>query len=213
MNSRTPNTKQTGDLSVARIVARLVELERVVSIPFGDNARYDLIVEIDDRLLRVQCKTGRLEGGAIVFPVSSSAAHRGGGRRSYHGEVDAFAVHSPDTAQVLVVPSKQSRIAARRHGFACTNPSTGSGAASVQPLPTFSDRSAAPADLTGLDRIDIIRGCSPIAQLVERRTVNLMAAHTGNRVVNTPLIRGTLRRKLRQSRASRPRSLTRAGHV
>lgn len=104
MKSRTPNTKHTGDLSVARIVARLVELERVVSIPFGDNARYDLIVELVDRLLRVQCKTGRLEGGAIVFPVSSSAAHRGDGRRSYHGEVDAFAVHCPDTLQVLWIP-------------------------------------------------------------------------------------------------------------
>ena len=104
MKSRTPNTKHTGDLSVARIVARLVELERVVSIPFGDNARYDLIVELVDRLLRVQCKTGRLAGGAIVFPVCSSAAHRGGGRRSYHGEVDAFAVHCPDTAQILMVP-------------------------------------------------------------------------------------------------------------
>ena len=104
MNPRKPSTKQTGDLSVGRILARLLELERVVSIPFGDNARYDLVVEIDGRLLRVQCKTGRLEGGAIVFPVSSSAAHRGGGRRSYHGQVDAFAVHCPDTAQVLMIP-------------------------------------------------------------------------------------------------------------
>jgi len=104
LNPRTPNTKQTGDVSVARILARLLELERVVSIPFGDNARYDLVVEVEGRLLRVQCKTGRLERGAIVFPVSSSAAHRGGGRRSYHGEVDAFAVHCPDTAQVLMVP-------------------------------------------------------------------------------------------------------------
>lgn len=104
MNPRTTNTKQTGDISVARILARLLEPERVVSIPFGDNARDDIVVEIDGRLLRVQCKTGRLEGGAIVFPVSSSTAHRGGGRRSYHGAVDAFAVHCPDTAQILMVP-------------------------------------------------------------------------------------------------------------
>ena len=76
----------------------------MVSIPFGDNARHDLVVEVDGKLLRIQCKTGRLRSGAIVFPVSSSAAHRGQGRRSYHGEVDAFAVHCPDTAQVLLVP-------------------------------------------------------------------------------------------------------------
>ena len=97
-------SKDIGDIGVARIIARLVELGRVVSIPFGDNARYDLVVETDGRLLRIQCKTGRLRSGAIVFPVSSSAAHRGRGRRSYHGEVDAFGIHCPDTAQVLLVP-------------------------------------------------------------------------------------------------------------
>ena len=98
------NTKHTGDTSVSRILAKLIETGHTVSLPFGDNARYDLICDFNGQLLRLQCKTGRLSNGAIVFPVSSSAAHRGSGRRAYHGEIDAFAVFCPQTAHVLLVP-------------------------------------------------------------------------------------------------------------
>jgi hypothetical protein len=98
------STKQIGDIAVAHILARLVASGFTVCLPFGDNARYDLVCERQGPLLRVQCKTGRLLAGAIVFPVSSSACHRSAGRRSYHGEVDAFAVHCPDTGDILLVP-------------------------------------------------------------------------------------------------------------
>jgi hypothetical protein len=122
------NPKRVGDLSVARILARLIGAGHTVCMPFGDNARYDLICDIDGRLLRVQCKTGRLATGAIVFPVSSSATHRGRGRRGYAGEVDAFGVYCPQTDQTLLVPAcdlasckreVRLRVAAARNGQAC----------------------------------------------------------------------------------------------
>jgi hypothetical protein len=42
-----------------------------VSIPFGTNQRYDLIVDLGDRLVRVQCKTGRLRDGTIKFATQT----------------------------------------------------------------------------------------------------------------------------------------------
>jgi len=43
-----------------------------VLVPFGENTRYDLVIDDGERLARVQCKTGRLRSGAIVFKVCSS---------------------------------------------------------------------------------------------------------------------------------------------
>jgi hypothetical protein len=87
------NTKSIGELGVARTLTRLLGSGYAVSLPFGDNLRYDLVVDDGQRLLRVQCKTGRLDDkGSIAFPVCSCANHRGLGRRDYHGDVDAFGV-------------------------------------------------------------------------------------------------------------------------
>ncbi len=68
------NTKWIGDLSAAKTLSRLLECGYAVSLPFGDNLRYDLVADDGLQLLRVQCKTGRLDSkGSIKFPVSSSA--------------------------------------------------------------------------------------------------------------------------------------------
>ena len=46
-----------------------------VLISFGENTRYDLVVDRGNQLRRVQCKTGRLRHGAVVFRTCSSYAH------------------------------------------------------------------------------------------------------------------------------------------
>ena len=47
------NTKNKGDVSVAMILAALVSQGNTVSVPWGDNAAYDLVLEMDGKLLRV----------------------------------------------------------------------------------------------------------------------------------------------------------------
>ena len=78
-----------------------------VSVPFGENTRYDLVVDDGDRLLRVQCKTGRLHNGVVVFRTASSYAHHPNPKprqRHYQGQVDAFAVYCPRTGDVYLIP-------------------------------------------------------------------------------------------------------------
>ena len=77
-----------------------------VLVPFGENTRYDLAIDDGASLPRVQCKTGRLRGGAICFSTTSISAHhkRPVSKRSYHGEVDHFAVYCPETGGVYLIP-------------------------------------------------------------------------------------------------------------
>jgi hypothetical protein len=80
-----------------------------VLIPFGENTRYDLVVERGNQLSRVQCKTGRLRKGAVVFRTCSSYAHHPNpkiARRDYLGEIDEFAVFCPETRAVYAIPIK-----------------------------------------------------------------------------------------------------------
>ena len=74
-------------------------------MPFGDNARYDLVIEEDARFVRIQCKTARIRNGAVVFAVASSQYHRGGKRRDYRGQADAFGVFCPDNGCTYIIPA------------------------------------------------------------------------------------------------------------
>jgi hypothetical protein len=78
-----------------------------VAVPFGENVRYDLIVDDGERLSRVQCKTGRLRQGAVRFATCSCYGHHArplDARRDYVGQIDFFAVHCPETLAVYLVP-------------------------------------------------------------------------------------------------------------
>ena len=86
------------------VLAALLRAGKVVLQPFGDNQRYDLVIDDGGTFIRVQCKTGRLKGGAIHFDTCSSQAHRGKGKQDYRGQVEMFAVYFPDKDTVYMVP-------------------------------------------------------------------------------------------------------------
>lgn len=97
--------KTVGERSEVFVLAALVRAGYEVLIaPFTDNRRYDLVIDDGERFLRVQVKTGRLRDGAVIFPTSSSQAHRGRGRQSYRGSCELFAVYCPDNDAVYLVP-------------------------------------------------------------------------------------------------------------
>ena len=78
-----------------------------ILVPFGENTRYDLVIDDGRAFARVQCKTGRLRQGAVRFAVCSCYGHHlrpGNARRDYQGQIDYFGVHCPDTSSVYLVP-------------------------------------------------------------------------------------------------------------
>jgi hypothetical protein len=95
------NHKAIGEWSEAIIIAKFLEVGYGVLVPFGDNRRYDLVIEdADGKFWRLQCKTGWVdsEGAYIQFKTASSYYHTRAGRtshgkRDYRGQIDYFAVY------------------------------------------------------------------------------------------------------------------------
>src|SRR5205085_1552655 len=99
--------KDIGDRSTLAIILALREAGYRVLLPFGENTRYDLAIEADGVLQRVQCKTGHLENGAVFFRTSSSYYHHPNPSvpaKHYLGQVDCFAVYCRATSGVYLVP-------------------------------------------------------------------------------------------------------------
>jgi hypothetical protein len=99
--------KSIGDRSTLAIMTALRGAGYAVLVPFGENTRYDLVIDDGAKLGRIQCKTGRLRKGAVIFRACSSYAHHPNPkvvRRDYLGEIDYFAVYCPETAGVYLVP-------------------------------------------------------------------------------------------------------------
>jgi PD-(D/E)XK endonuclease len=99
--------KDIGDRSMLTIIFAFRLQGWQVLVPFGENTRYDLVVDRGGQLERVQCKTGRLRDGAVTFRCCSSYAHHPNPkviRRDYLGQIDEFAVFCPETQAVYSIP-------------------------------------------------------------------------------------------------------------
>jgi hypothetical protein len=91
------NTKTIGDATEAVVMAEFLKAGFPVLIPFGENTRYDLVVDAGGRFLRVQCKTASSGGDGAI--CSNARSIRLGGPRSalivaqsYRGQADLFGV-------------------------------------------------------------------------------------------------------------------------
>jgi len=99
------DTKSVGDASEAMMISVLVRMGFLVSIPFGENHRYDLVAEMDGLLKRIQVKTGRLRKGVVLFNCCSTHGHRGHPSRPYtENEIDYYGVFCPELGSAYLVP-------------------------------------------------------------------------------------------------------------
>ncbi|NIB98475.1 group I intron-associated PD-(D/E)XK endonuclease [Halobacterium sp. R2-5] len=105
MSAESANSKQVGDETEARILSELVAAGYSVSVPFGDNDKYDLIVDDGETLHRVQCKTAWAnKPETIRFNTHSQTTREGTyHEQTYQNEVDAFAVRYPETESLYWV--------------------------------------------------------------------------------------------------------------
>jgi hypothetical protein len=106
---RKRDTKRIGDLSEAAVIAAFTKLGFHVSVPFGENHRYDLVVDDGEKLSRVQVKTGRVRNGVIMFNCCSTHGHRRTAMktRPYTGQIELLAMYCPDNEKVYVIPEPE----------------------------------------------------------------------------------------------------------
>ena len=113
------DTSQQGLISHTAILNRLVQLGLEVLLPWADHLGYDLayyvveeqrnfgfFVHREARLVRIQCKTGRLtkDGSGLAFnTVSISPGKHSNLKRTYVGKAEYFAVYLPDNGKVYMI--------------------------------------------------------------------------------------------------------------
>ena len=96
------NTSKVGNITVAKVLVALAEHDKVVLTPFGEGLRYDLLIDEGNRFIRVQCKTGRLRNGRVVF---NNYSVTGAGTKRYGESVDAYGVYCPQNRKTYLVPA------------------------------------------------------------------------------------------------------------
>ncbi len=86
-----------GDLAEMRVGAKFLEKGWYVSYPFGDDAPYDLIVDIDGTLNKVQVKHIKSDKGALRFRLHSNSGV------SYKETVDLMSIYDSETEEIYLM--------------------------------------------------------------------------------------------------------------
>jgi PD-(D/E)XK endonuclease len=99
-------TSQKGAVAEAEIAAAAIRLELPVLRPVAEGGRYDLVIDLGEKLLRVQCKWASRNQNVLTIRCATS-------RHTPHGyvkttystdEIDAIAAYSPDTYRCYLIP-------------------------------------------------------------------------------------------------------------
>lgn len=109
-NAGYKNSKSFGNVGEMRIAYEFVKRGFVVSFPFGDNARYDMIVDINGELKRVQAKTTarQNEYGAFTFHNYYQTYHRNNKHKFVYddSEIDYVCCYVQPIDECLIIPIK-----------------------------------------------------------------------------------------------------------
>ena len=98
-------TDQKGAIAEAAIALAAIELGIGVAKPLAPQ-RYDFVFDVEDALLRIQCKWACRQGDALVVRCYSCRRTAVGlTRRVYDGaDVDAFAAYCADLGRCYLLP-------------------------------------------------------------------------------------------------------------
>ena len=103
MNIMVVDNKQIGNLTELQCITRFYELGYVVSIPYGDSSKYDMILECRGKLYKLQCKHAKefLETDGTLSHLKIKTSWQSGYTKSsqYHtnkytkNDIDYFVTH------------------------------------------------------------------------------------------------------------------------
>jgi hypothetical protein len=95
-----------GAIAETAVAHRCIRLGIGVYRPVFEGGRYDLVLDVQGRLLRVQSKWAPLDGSVVVVRCYSTTRAREGSRvTTYKGcEVDVIAAFCPQLDRVYMIP-------------------------------------------------------------------------------------------------------------
>ena len=104
------NSKTKGNIGESIALAEFVKRGIQVSIPFGDNARYDLIADFNDKLNKIQVKycNQQIINGSINCPCASSTNHTTNKNyHTYENDIDYFVFYIAEWNVTIIVPIEE----------------------------------------------------------------------------------------------------------
>lgn len=104
MQSLSPSQK--GAVAEAAITTAAIELGLTVLRPLCEGRRYDLVIDLDPQLVRVQCKLAKqLDGALFVGTHTNRYTPHGYVSTRYDAtEIDAVAAYSPQSRTCYLIP-------------------------------------------------------------------------------------------------------------
>lgn len=99
-------SKQKGNLTELQCLAAFMEQGCGISIPYGDNSKYDFIADINGKLFKIQVKTSSLKDeNAIKFSCRTTHVNCSGvkNKRYSSNEVDFFATYWDNQCYVIPI--------------------------------------------------------------------------------------------------------------
>ena len=108
----TPSQK--GAAAEAQITAAVIQLGLTVLRPLCEGRRYDLVVDLEPKLLRVQCKLAQLVGGVLSIRLQTSRYTPSGYVFTTYSpqQIDAVGAYSAELNRCFLLPI--SEVAGRR---------------------------------------------------------------------------------------------------
>jgi PD-(D/E)XK endonuclease len=99
-----------GAIAELAIASAAIELGIQVLRPLVEGRRYDLVFDTGERLLRVQCKWGRLAGTVVIVNLTSNRCTPHGYVRTVYDadEVDGVAIYCQPLKRCFYVPIEKA---------------------------------------------------------------------------------------------------------
>lgn len=99
------SSKEKGNLTELQCLTAIYELGYKASIPYGENSRYDFILDVDGILLRIQVKTCQITETGIKIPCRSTRVNASQNiTQGYNKEqIDFFATYYNNNCYLIKV--------------------------------------------------------------------------------------------------------------
>lgn len=105
------NKTQIGDISEQKFVLYCLERDIPISKPVGNNLPYDFIIDLNNKLYKIQVKTayvGKAINTWIFSTRSTSKNYTEVVNKNYIGKIDYFAVINPNCDIICFVPIEKA---------------------------------------------------------------------------------------------------------
>lgn len=100
------SSKQKGNLTQLQCITAFVKQGYNISIPYGDNSKYDFIADIDGKLLKIQVKTASIKDeDSIKFSCRTIHVNCSGVKNERYSEedIDFFATYWENKCYIVPV--------------------------------------------------------------------------------------------------------------